>query len=366
MAPLVSVVMSVYNGARFLRPAVESIITQKFTDLEFIIVDDGSTDETRVILSAYAALDDRMVLVCQENHGQAAALNRGCAMARGKYIARMDADDVALAFRLQHQIDFLKRHPDVGLIGGGIEEIDEAENSLHTFSFPADNAVLQQCLMQWNPFSHPAVVFYKAAFDQTGGYRPAFVHADDYDLWLRIAERYAVANLPEVVLQYRIHRDQITARHLRQQIISVLGSRAAARARRAKRREPFQQQAPVSMADLRGYRVSANEIGKSFSEAFLSVMMRMSEQTVVAIAYDWLADDYLIQCMRRATPVTLARIHGYRAKAAWQDGARSIWSLSLLTVLGLVPRMFASLLVNALGKFTGYRWAVRRALESWF
>ncbi len=123
--PLVSVVMSVYNGERFLREAIESILSQTFRDFEFIIVNDGSTDGTAGILNSYALSDSRVRVFEQENMGQCASDNRGCSLARGKYIARMDSDDVSMRDRLERQIAFLENHEKVGLLGGAVEIIDD-------------------------------------------------------------------------------------------------------------------------------------------------------------------------------------------------------------------------------------------------
>src|SRR6266446_9100847 len=121
--PTVSVVMSVYNGQRFLSEAIQSILRQSFSDFEFVIVDDGSTDKSSGILAEYMRLDGRIRVHRHTNKGRAISLNIGIELSKGRYIARMDADDVALPNRLKEQVDFMELHPEVGLLSGSYERI---------------------------------------------------------------------------------------------------------------------------------------------------------------------------------------------------------------------------------------------------
>jgi hypothetical protein len=231
--------MNVFNGERFLREAIESILGQRFPDFEFIAIDDGSTDETAAILDAYAQKDSRLQVYQQENRGMSAANNRGCALARGKYIAHLDADDVAMPDRLERQIAFLENHEKVGLLGGAIEEIDHEGNPLLLRQLPLEDVSIRAAMQTLTPaLFHPAVVMRKQAFDATGGYRAQFLHAEDFDLFLCIMDRWKVANLPEVVTRRRIHAQQISVRYVRQQLFSVLGARALAAARQRHEVEP--------------------------------------------------------------------------------------------------------------------------------
>ena len=197
----ISVVMSVYNGERHLSEAIDSILNQTFTDFEFIIVNDGSTDGTREILERYQ--DERIVLVNQDNTGVTRALNKGIALAQGKYIARQDADDVSKLERLQKQFDYMEAHPSVGLLGTRFEFIDEFGQVTRQGSLPVENRRLQERLKVINQFSHGSVLIRKEALDKVGVYREFFKYAQDYDLWLRIAEQYEVVNLPEYLFCYR-------------------------------------------------------------------------------------------------------------------------------------------------------------------
>ncbi len=227
-APSVSVVMSVFNGERFLREAIESILSQTFSDFEFIIVNDGSSDGTAAILDSYAINDLRVHVYHQENRGAAESWNRGCSSARGKYIARMDADDIALNERLAQQIDFLEKHNEVGLLGGQLQFIDPTGNTLFNWRYPLNDQEIRSLLFHGNAFAHPAVVMRKEIFNIVGGYRKVFADTADYDLWLRIAGRCQVANLAEVVLKYRIHPGQVSCRKLREQCLSILAAQAFA------------------------------------------------------------------------------------------------------------------------------------------
>src|SRR5438045_8388133 len=136
----VSVLMSVYNGQEFLCEAIESVSTQSYRDFEFLIIDDGSTDGTPEILRKYAAADERIRVHRHENRGRAESLNVGIELARGEYIARMDADDVALPERLRQQLEFLEGHPDVGLLGGAFELISSRGHLIRQISFATNDS----------------------------------------------------------------------------------------------------------------------------------------------------------------------------------------------------------------------------------
>lgn len=252
-APIVSVVMSVFNGGLFLREAIESILDQSFTDFEFIVVDDGSTDSSSAILGSYQNYDARMKVYHQENAGLSESLNRGCRLAQGKYIARMDADDVASKDRLIWQVDFMEAHPEIGVLGGAVEWIDATGKSLVTHRRPAEDRQIKAALLQHCAFWHPTVLFRREVFVWAGGYRKVVVDAEDYDLWLRIAERFQLANLEQVVLNYRIHPYQVSLRKRRQQSICCLAARAAATARRNGAPDPLngvKEITPVVLAGL--------------------------------------------------------------------------------------------------------------------
>ncbi len=238
--PLVSVVMSVFNGECFLREAIESILSQTFHDFEFIVVNDGSTDNTAAILDSYARSDPRVRVYHQENRGAPESWNHGCGLARGQYIARMDADDIALSDRLTRQIEFLEKHEDVGVLGGGAEYIDAKGKTLWKETRPLEDVEIRSFLLHACAFFHPTVVVRKMTFLAVGGYRQAFADAADYDLWLRVAECSQLASLPEVVLKYRFHGGQVSCSKLRQQRLLILAAQTLASLRRDGKVEPLE------------------------------------------------------------------------------------------------------------------------------
>ncbi len=212
MTPLVSVVLPVYNGAAFLSEALDSLFAQTFTDYELIVIDDGSTDRTSEILQQVQ--DSRLTVYRHaQNQGLVAALNSGWQQASGSYIAIMNADDVCLPERLAQQTAFLNRHPDVGLLGTATEAIN------HAGEFQRLNLSLTQPgVIGWElffkcPLAHPTVMIRRSLLVQTGGYRQERRYAEDYDLWTKIAPLTRMANLPDVLLRYRVWPETITARN---------------------------------------------------------------------------------------------------------------------------------------------------------
>jgi hypothetical protein len=231
--PRVSVVLPVHNGGRFLEAALDSILTQTFRELEFVIVDDGSTDATPDLLRRYEAADPRVRVHRREKAGLIASLNYGCSRARAAYIARMDADDIAFPDRLARQVEFLDRHPSVAMVGSAVMRIDADGREIKRNVCPTSHAEIVEALRAYSCFTHPSVMMRTAALVAVGGYRAAYAAAEDYDLWLRLSEGHELANLAEPLLYYRVYPEQVSIRHLDQQILSVVGARTAAQ-RRAK------------------------------------------------------------------------------------------------------------------------------------
>lgn len=229
--PRVSVVMPVHDGGLYLEPAVESILGQTFTDFEFVIIDDGSTDSTAEVLRRHQAADPRIRVHPQARAGLVASLNRGCRESRAPYIARMDADDIAFPERLARQVEFLDRHPGVAVVGSAVVRIDASGRPIKRNVCPTSHREIVEALREYTCFTHPSVMLRAEALAAAGGYRPAYGPAEDYDLWLRLSERYELANLPDPLLYYRVYPDQLSVRQLDQQILSVVGARAAARQR---------------------------------------------------------------------------------------------------------------------------------------
>ncbi|NIO15991.1 MAG: glycosyltransferase [Deltaproteobacteria bacterium] len=205
----VTLLMSVYNGERYLREAVESILNQTFEDFLFFIVNDGSTDGTGSILQGYR---DRRIRVVENemNLGLTRSLNRGIEMIRSEYVARMDADDIALPERLEKEVDFLDRHRNIGLVGTYYLRIDEKGNVVDEERPISDTVELREKLLEGNRFAHGSVMFRKECVEKVGYYREAFQASQDYDLWLRIAEYYDMANIPEFLYKWRLNVESIS------------------------------------------------------------------------------------------------------------------------------------------------------------
>jgi len=203
--------MPVYNGERFLREAVDSILSQTFTDFEFIIIDDGSTDDTADILRLYAQQDKRIRLHHQTNQGIVAALNTGLGMARGKYLARMDADDISLPGRFAAQVDFLEAHPDVGALGCSVQVMDRESVLSSIWRVPTEHGVLKWQTCFSCPLMHPTVMMRREVVERVGGYDPGMEHAEDYDLWRRLSGVTRLANLDDVLLHLRKHGGNVSA-----------------------------------------------------------------------------------------------------------------------------------------------------------
>ncbi len=209
--PTVSVLMSVYNTQRYLAEAIDSILHQSFTDFEFIIINDGSTDESLTVLQAYAQHDPRIRLISRDNRGLARTKNELVSLAHGEFLAIMDSDDVAMPDRFAHQVDFLHANPDVVCVGGAYDFIDEAGRLLEHVSVPLTDDDLQRFALQGKVLiNHPSAMIRRQALEQVGGYDET-MHTDGIlDLWLRLGEVGKLANLEETVLHYRQHQRSVS------------------------------------------------------------------------------------------------------------------------------------------------------------
>jgi hypothetical protein len=212
-APAISVIMSVYNGERYIHQAIDSILQQTFSDYEFIIINDGSTDRSEASIRDYS--DPRIRLVTQpENTGLTRALNHALALAAGRCIARQDVDDVSLPERLDKQFAFLESHPDTVLVGTHAKAIDANNRAQATLQqFPTQDLALKWALLFNNQFIHSSVMFRTDAVrDRLKGYDENYPRAQDFELWSRIAHRYPVANLRERLVLNRRHAASLVGR----------------------------------------------------------------------------------------------------------------------------------------------------------
>jgi len=201
--PKVSVLMSVYNGEKYLSLAIESILNQSFSNFEFIIIDDGSTDGSEAIIQSYR--DPRICFVNQPNAGLSASLNKGIGLCKGEFIARMDADDIARPARFETQVNFLETHPDCALVGSAVQVIDGEGKNKWIMAHTRGDLETRWFILFDTPFIHSSVMLRRALLEQTGPYsqNPEFSFAEDYELWSRLAEKFEVANLSEPLLVYR-------------------------------------------------------------------------------------------------------------------------------------------------------------------
>ena len=201
--PTVSVVMPVYNAGEFLQEAVQSVLDQTFRCFEVIVIDDGSIDNSNEILKSFQKLDTRIAMYHQENSGVIASLNRGCKLAKGKYIARMDADDVCHPVRLEKQISFLEKHPEVGILGSAAFIVNEFGATVDQIVVPANPALIQWHLAFENCFVHSSVVMRRDVLQALDYYRSGARHAEDYDLWSRATDITRLTNLPDSLMKRR-------------------------------------------------------------------------------------------------------------------------------------------------------------------
>jgi len=210
--------MSVYNELPYLERAVRSILNQTYEDFEFIIVNDGSTDGSKKALEQYANSDDRIQLVHQENRGLPASLNRGLEMARGRYIARMDADDISYPGRFEHQVQFLNANPQVGIVGTRIEKMDSEGQVRWKWSPPTDPDTIAWRLFFDTCFCHPTIMARRSLLQELGGYAEWAEVGQDYELWTRAVLKTRLANLPSRLYKARRHAGSATVNDRRKQI----------------------------------------------------------------------------------------------------------------------------------------------------
>lgn len=213
--PLVSVVLPIYNGEKFLHEAVESILGQTLSDFEFIVVDDGSKDGSRAILEEYSHRDKRMIFsALPKNQGVAIASNHGLKMARGKYIARMDADDISLPERFEKQAAFLETHSEIDIIGSATLLVDDRAHKIGLQSVPLEDLAIRWKGCFSSPLIPPTIMFRRSVIvEHDLNYRGPMEQAEDIDFLLRFLEFAKGANLAEPLYVYRVHTASITSQY---------------------------------------------------------------------------------------------------------------------------------------------------------
>jgi glycosyltransferase involved in cell wall biosynthesis len=345
-APRLSVLMTVYNAGAFLGPATDSVLAQDFTDFEFVVVDDGSTDGSVERMRVRALADPRVRLhVNASNLGQTPALNTGLRLCRGTYIARMDADDICLPGRFGRQVAFLDAHPDVGIVGGCVRMIDANGRILERSPMPTDDDALRWLSMTRNPFHHPAVTLRRDLIERSGQYFDEQYGANqDYDLWDRLLAHTKIANLADDVLAYRVHGNNIS--------VLRLGEQQAMSLRFGARR----------IATEAGIATTAEELAGIYTAVHGSRIACDTVPVQPARALDVLLDLTDAYLVRRPHAVTARRLAGALALRAWLvrplGAARLRLLARILRLSAAAPCGAARLLVPQLAG------AMRRAFAS--
>lgn len=208
--PIVSVVMPAYNAEKYIGEAIDSILGQTFTDFEFIIVNDGSTDKTKEIIESYD--DPRLVyLENEKNSGIVKTLNKGLDAAQGKYIARMDADDISMPERFAEQVRYLDRHPDIGIVGSWLRIIDGDGVYKYDFKFKTRPDDCYANMLYGTPVAHPAVMLRAEILRNNNlNYDDNFRGIEDYFLWWQCRKYTKITNIAQPLINYRKHNSQIT------------------------------------------------------------------------------------------------------------------------------------------------------------
>lgn len=254
--PRVTVVLPVWNAGDFLAAAVESIRAQTLADWELLAIDDGSTDGSRQVLDDFARRDRRIVVTSRPNRGLAATLQEGLERARSGIVALMNADDVSHPDRLARQLAFLERHPTVAALGTQTRLLVDGRATAIESRLPLTPDACRRFLPLAPPLAHPTVMLRRDAVLAVGGYRPQS-YVEDYDLWLRLADRVDLANLPTALLDYRLHDGQFSSARDEKVAVATLVVRAAAAERRAGRPDPLDgASADRATADRLGIRVA--------------------------------------------------------------------------------------------------------------
>jgi hypothetical protein len=240
----------------------------------------------------------------------------------------MDADDVAFPERLGRQVEFLDRHPQVALVGSSVVRIDESSREIKLSACPTSHAEIVRALTEYNCFTHPTVMLRKSMLVAVGGYRDAYRHAQDYDLWLRLAERYELANLADPLLYYRVYAGQVSVRHLEQQIISVVGTRAAARARGASRKDPTPAQGHITRDLLREWGVNDAVVSEAMDQGYRYAVYLLEQVGRHHEAIELLRTGQRLSKARGGLSAMLAGACSKQARVAFREG-RYLDGLSL-------------------------------------
>lgn len=326
--------MVVCNVEHFLPEAIESILGQTFRDFEFIIVDFGSTDRSKAICARYAAADHRIKFRTIRNCSLTEARNAVCGLARGRYIAITDADDVSLPDRLASEVEFMETHPQIALLGGAAKWIDAKGRSLWVYDFPLDDKEIKAAIQTQNPFCHSAILMRTEAFQHVLGYRTVFTQSHDYDLWLRISEQFQCANLPQVVVKYRLHPRQISLTRRRQQTLCRLAAEASALSRKTVQPDALEMSNEINPALLASMGITEamqQDRVAVEQEWWIGTISRAGEYRLARKA----SVGILKSSPKPATRLRLADFHFAAAKFNWEKkrhwrGFKAAWNATMV------------------------------------
>ncbi len=215
--PLVSVVMSVFNDDKYVRRAIESILNQSLKNIEFIIINDASKDNSLETIRSYVRKDKRIKLINNTHELRLApSLNLGVSHAKADLIARMDPDDISLPERLEIQYNYLINYPNIAVVGTNLSIIDETKKEIWVRDYPTRSQDLKKVMLRYAPFAHPSVMFRKKVFEEFGGYDPKMKLCEDTDFWIKIGTKYDFGNIPKRLVQYTLSEKSGTHRNIRQ------------------------------------------------------------------------------------------------------------------------------------------------------
>jgi glycosyltransferase involved in cell wall biosynthesis len=209
---LVSVLLPVFNASKFLHKAIESILCQTYTNIELIIINDGSTDNSIEIIKSFN--DNRIKLINNStNLGLIKTLNLGLVNCKGQYIARMDADDISLKNRIECQVEYLQKNKNINICGTGFILLDEQDNFIKNIIHPTKHNDIKFGMIYHSVINHPSVMFNRNVYDENkeNFYNSSFKHIEDYELWTRLVKKYNFSNLKQIHFCYRLHNNQVSS-----------------------------------------------------------------------------------------------------------------------------------------------------------
>lgn len=214
---MISVILPVYNGEKYLREAIDSVLNQTFSEFELICINDGSCDTTEFILNEYSKVDSRVIVVSRDNKGLIYSLNEAISLSKYKYIARMDADDICHPERLMKQFLFLKKNPSISIVGSSYSLIDESGKKIGMRKPASYSFLIKSFLLFGSSFGHPTVMFNRDIMKEDLFYSSDYPAAEDYELWLRLSVSHSMANIPQSLLKYRVLSTSISRTQAYQQ-----------------------------------------------------------------------------------------------------------------------------------------------------